>query len=257
MPGVSVRVLRGAAAEDGEIGEIEIEVPFPLLGYLDGQPGGYVAGGRRFRTGDFGRLRPDGALELLGRRDRMVKINGTRVEPGEVEGVLLLHPEIHDVFVTAAEIDNRTALAAYLVAAQVTDKDLTAHARRHLPAAMVPTAIVRVREIPRMLNGKVDARRLPRPESTALTPDSSDTPAGELEIAIATMWTELLGHRTIGRLDDFAQLGGDSLAMARLLEWLRSRYHVDFPLRTFLTDPTVAGVAAAVGKMAGIKSHDS
>jgi amino acid adenylation domain-containing protein len=249
MPGVSVRVLHSADGADGETGEIEIEVPFPLLGYLDGQSGGFDADGRRFRTGDFGRLRPDGALDLLGRRDRMVKVNGIRVEPGEIEGVLLLHPEVHDVFVAAVEIDGRIALAAYLVGAQVTDKDLTAHARRHLPAAMVPTVIVQVNEIPRMLNGKVDARRLPRPQTTTPRPGLSNAPVGELEMDIAAMWAELLGHRTVGRLDDFAQLGGDSLAMARLLERLRSRYRVEFPLRTFLNDPTVAGVAAAVGMM--------
>jgi amino acid adenylation domain-containing protein len=255
MPGVAARVLHGAAGQDGEIGEIEIEVPFPLLGYLDGQPGGFVAGGRRFRTGDFGRLRPDGALELLGRRDRMVKVNGIRVEPGEIEGVLLLHPDVHDAFVAAVETDNRTTLSAYLVAGQVADNDLIGHARRHLPAVMVPTAIVRVSEIPRMLNGKVDARRLPRPGATTLRPDSGNAPSGELETDIAAMWAELLGHRAIGRHEDFMQLGGDSLAMARLLDWLRSRYRAELPLRTFLSDPTVAGVAAAVSAMTGVECH--
>ncbi|MFG3104234.1 AMP-binding protein [Streptomyces sp. NPDC048182] len=237
LPGVSFRVL-GA----GGIGEIEIETPFPLPGYLGDEPGGFDADGRRFRTGDLGRVRADGELEVLGRRDGLVKVNGARVELGEVEGALRLHEDVRDVVAAAVEHEEGTVLAAYHVG-DAAEADLRAHARRLLTPAAVPTVFVPMAEIPRTLNGKADRRRLPRPGAG---PVSGSAPRDGLERDIMAIWAELLGLAAIGRDDDFVRLGGDSLATARLLDRLRTRHGVEIPLRTFLSAPTVAGLAATV-----------
>ncbi|HEX6472233.1 MAG TPA: AMP-binding protein [Streptosporangiaceae bacterium] len=160
MPGVSVRVL--GAARAGDVGEVEITVPFRLLGYLNGDPGGFdPADPYRHRTGDLGRLREDGELELLGRLDGMVKVRGLRIELDDVANVLLRHPAVHDVHVAVAGADSAAVLRAYVVVTGDPDeKELVRHARGHLPAGMVPDEIVRVSTLPRTLNGKVDQRRL-------------------------------------------------------------------------------------------------
>lgn len=169
MPGVSVRVL--GAAKTGDAGEIEISVPFRLHGYLTGRTGGFdPADPHRYRTGDLGRLREDGALEVLGRRDRQVKLRGWRIELDDVTNVLLGHPAVHDVHVTVEgeetgdagrTEDSRAVLRAYVVSTGGGDeRELLRFARGRLPLAMVPDEFVLVDVLPRTLNGKVDQERL-------------------------------------------------------------------------------------------------
>lgn len=246
LPGVEIRVLAAGRPVTGTIGEIEIRTPFPLGGYLDGRPGGF-AEPHAYRTGDLGRLREDGALEVLGRRDQQVKVNGVRVELGEVEDVLRRHPGVRDVCAAAvAEGDADPVLCAYVVAEDaVTDEELRAHADAGLLPGSRPAVFVRLAAIPRTLNGKADRRALPVP-SAARTVEADDRPRDGVEAEIASLWCELLHLPAVGRQDSFTLLGGDSLAIARLLDRLRSRYGTDLPLRVFAENPTVAGLAAAV-----------
>ncbi|WP_162135065.1 AMP-binding protein [Streptomyces sp. TR1341] len=246
LPGVEIRVLAAGRPVTGGIGEIEIRTPFPLGGYLDGRPGGF-AESHAYRTGDLGRLRADGALEVLGRRDQQVKINGVRVELGEVEDVLRRHPSVGDACAAAvAEGDADPALCAYVVADDtVTDEELRAHADAGLPPGSRPAVYVRLAAIPRTLNGKADRRALPLP-SVARAVEADDRPRKGAEAEIAALWCELLHLPAVGRRDSFTLLGGDSLAIARLLDRLRARFGTDVPLRVFAADPTVAALAAAV-----------
>ncbi|WP_424217348.1 non-ribosomal peptide synthetase (plasmid) [Streptomyces sp. BI20] len=246
LPDVEVRVLAAGTPVTDTIGEIEIRTPFPLGGYLDGRAGGFT-GTDRYRTGDLGRLRPDGVLEVLGRRDQQVKINGVRVELGEVEDTLRRHPGVRDVCAAAvSESDADPALVAYVVAdASVTDEQLRAHAATDLAPGCRPTLYVRLAAVPRTLNGKADRRALPLPSAVRAI-DTEDGPREGTEAEIAGIWCELLHLSAVGRHDDFTLLGGDSLAIARLLDRLRSVFGVDLPFRTFVEDPTVSGLAAAV-----------
>nr|WP_237270697.1 non-ribosomal peptide synthetase [Streptomyces caniscabiei] len=246
MPGVDVRVLAAGEPVTGTIGEIEIRTPFPLGGYLDGLTGGFT-GTHAYRTGDLGRLRPDGVLEVLGRRDQQVKVNGVRVELGEVEEVLRGHPGVRDVCVAGvAEPDADTVLCAYVVVDDsVNDEELRAHAEGGLVPGSRPAVYLRLAAIPRTLNGKADRRALPLPAALrAAGPE--DRPRGWAEARIAEVWCDLLHLSAVGRNDSFPLLGGDSLAIARLLDRLRSLFGVDVPLRVFAANPTVAGLAAAV-----------
>ncbi|WP_405690192.1 non-ribosomal peptide synthetase [Streptomyces sp. NBC_00057] len=246
MPGVEVRVLAAGKPVTDAIGEIEIRTPFPLSGYLDGRAGGFT-GTDRYRTGDLGRLRPDGVLEVLGRRDQQVKVNGVRVELGEVEDVLRRHPGVADACAAAvAEPDADPVLCAYVVAADsVTDEELRDHAAACLVPGSGPALYVRLAAIPRTLNGKADRRALP-PPAAARAAHLEHRPRDGAEARIADVWCELLHLPGVGRHDSFTLLGGDSLGIARLLDRLRSLFGVDVPLRVFAADPTVAGLAAAV-----------
>ncbi|MEU8924841.1 non-ribosomal peptide synthetase [Kitasatospora sp. NPDC048545] len=245
MPGVEVTVLAAGRPVTEAIGEIEIRTPFPLAGYLGDARGGFV-GPDRYRTGDLGRLRADGVLEVLGRRDQQVKVNGARVELGEIEDLLRRHPGVADVCAAVAEeADGEPVLCAYLVAAAVTDEELRAYAAEGLPAAARPALYLRLAAIPRTLSGKADRRALPSP-AAARAGHTGEQPLDGLEAGIAELWRELLHVPAVGRHDDFALLGGDSLGIARLLDGLRTRFGVEVPLRVYVGAPTVAGLAAAV-----------
>jgi acyl-coenzyme A synthetase/AMP-(fatty) acid ligase len=163
MPGVSVRVL--GAENTGDVGEVEITVPFRLLGYLNGRVGGFdLADPYRYRTGDLGRFRADGALEVLGRRDSQVKVRGLRIELDDIANVLLGHPGVHDVHVTVVgedSADTAAVLRAYVVSTGGWDeRELLGYARERLPKGMVPDEFVPVDVLPRTLNGKVDRHLL-------------------------------------------------------------------------------------------------
>ncbi|MFG2043715.1 non-ribosomal peptide synthetase [Dactylosporangium sp. NPDC048998] len=254
MPGVEVRVLVAGRPVVDQIGEVEIKTPFRLGGYLDGYTGGF-AGPYRYRTGDLGRLRPGGDLEILGRRDQQVKVNGVRVELGEVEDVLRRHPAVTDVCAALVEeAGSDPLLCAYVVAGEVGEETLRSHAAAALPQAHRPALYVRLAALPRTLSGKVDRRRLPSP-AAARAADRTHEPNAGLEAEIAAIWVELLGLPSVGRRDDFALLGGDSLRTARLLDRMRARFGVDVPLRVFVTDPTVAGLATAVAAAPGAAQH--
>ena len=252
LPGVEVLVRAGGRPVTGTIGEVELRTPFPLGGYLTGPAGGFE-GPDVYRTGDLGRIRADGELEILGRRDQQVKIHGVRVELGEVEEVLRSHPSVVDVCATVVTSGADDALlCAYVVTdgspgspTSPDDEELRSYAARQLSPGHRPALYVRLAALPRTLTGKIDRRSLPAP-SEARAAAGGPAPRDPVEHEIARLFGELLHLPAVGRDQDFTLLGGDSLAVARLLDSLRSRFGAEIALRTFVTDPTVAGLARAV-----------
>jgi amino acid adenylation domain-containing protein len=174
----------------------------------DGPPGS-----RRYRTGDMVRILDDGALEFAGRADGQVKINGVRVEPGEVEAALASHPDVIEAAVKAVtDPHGIQRLAAWVVASR-TD-GLTAYLRERLPSALVPAIVTTLDTLPRTTSGKTDRARLPEPDWSSGTPTAAATTAEERIVLAA--WRQLLDVEQIGLDDDFFRLGGHSLLMTRL-----------------------------------------
>ncbi|MFD2762616.1 amino acid adenylation domain-containing protein [Micromonospora eburnea] len=174
IDGVAVRLLDGdlRPVPDGQSGEICIASPGLARGY-GGRPAltaeRFVPdpfgtpGARLYRTGDLARRHPDGNLEYLGRADRQIKIRGYRVDPAEVEGVLLAHPAVTGAAVTAATDERaRTYLVAHLTGdlAEVGDAVLRAYLARTLPPHMLPRRFARLSRFPTTRTGKIDRRAL-------------------------------------------------------------------------------------------------
>lgn len=157
------------AVADGDIGELYIGGSGVARGYAGDPmataekfvPDPFAAqpGERLYRTGDLGRRRPDGTLEFLGRCDRQIKLRGYRVEPAEVEGALLAHPDVLGAVVTLATDDrDRKYLVAHVTGelASTTDAVLRAHLARTLPPYLMPRRFVRLDRFPTTHNGKID-----------------------------------------------------------------------------------------------------
>ncbi|TDP92957.1 non-ribosomal peptide synthetase [Labedaea rhizosphaerae] len=209
-------------------------------------PHPYLAGERVYRTGDWGRMGPDGALTFLTRRDDQVKIRGVRIELGEVEHALRAHPQVSAAAVIAWEAapgDKR--LAAYVVATCSVD-ELTRHAKQLLPGYAVPGSIALLPELPVHSNGKLNKRALPDPERRTEPEPVSCPPRTPTEAAVCEIWAAVLGLPAIGVDEDFFAAGGHSLLATRAIARLRQAFTPTLPLTLMFDHATPAGAAAAI-----------
>jgi amino acid adenylation domain-containing protein len=242
-----------------QVGEIVVKSRYIALGYWQKPEVTRSAfsfdprGGdeRFFRTGDLGRIRPDGCLEHLGRKDRQVKIRGIRIEPAEVEAILAKHPSVRQAAVTAyEEVPGQKELVAYVVPAPDMKPSATVlreYLRGLLPAQMVPTAFVSLDQIPVTANGKVDRRALPPPEVHVRQPEVQFVaPSTFLERTIVRTWEEVLRVPGIGVLDRFLDLGGNSLKAMQIITRLQNAVEHVLPIESLFNMATVKEQAAAI-----------
>ncbi|MFD9907617.1 amino acid adenylation domain-containing protein [Streptomyces sp. NPDC059063] len=213
-------------------------------------------GARMYRTGDMVRLRPDGALDFLGRHDDQVKVRGHRIELGEIRDALERRPEVRRAVVRAAA----GRIDAYVVPAGADAPDaglLRDQLRRTLPHYMVPTGIAFLTAVPLTPNGKVDHEALPTPprypgDGSHGHEDGDRT--GQLfalEGELALLAARVLGVEHVGPAEDFFAAGGSSLHAARYVTRVRDELGVRVDLETFLAAPTVEGLAQALGDGGG------
>jgi amino acid adenylation domain-containing protein len=211
-------------------------------------------GKRLYRTGDFVRQRPDGEMEFLGRVDEQVKVQGNRIELGEISATLHRHPAVRSSVVVVDEHrSEERRLIAYLVADGGRPPDteqLRAHLAEHLPSFMLPAAFVCLEELPLTPNGKVDRAALPAPSAAnTVQPPDSARPENELQQVLETIVAELLELDRVGVEENFFMLGGHSLLGAQLITRIGDRFGVEMSLRSLFENPTVAGMAAEVERL--------
>ncbi|WP_032632419.1 condensation domain-containing protein, partial [Pseudomonas syringae] len=211
---------------------------------------------RMYRTGDLARWNVDGTLEYLGRNDDQVKIRGVRIELGEIESQFSQLPGIEEALVLAREDQpGQPRLVGYFTeradATPTSVDELRVALLARLPAYMVPSALVRLNAWPLTANGKVDRRSLPVPDRDALSTGEYQAPQGELEAALAGIWSELLQVERVGRDDRFFELGGHSLLAMRMVSQVRQRLSLELALGELFADSSLSAVArclAAAGR---------
>ena len=202
-------------------------------------------GARLYRTGDRARWRSDQRLEFLGRVDQQIKIRGFRVEPAEIEAVLLGHPEISQAVVVPTR-GQSLRLAAYFVprnqASIPQAADLRSFLADRLPDYMVPSAFLAISQIPLTPNGKLDASALPSIDATENEYVSPRTPTEE---TVASLFAEVLGLERCGATDHFFELGGHSLLATSLVSKLRNA-GITVHLRAVFETPTVEALSRRI-----------
>jgi amino acid adenylation domain-containing protein len=209
-------------------------------------------GSRLYRTGDLGRVLADGSVDLIGRRDGMVKVRGYRVELGEIESMLGEHPLVTEARVLLhATAHGDRQLVAYLVPARADDPVgldlLRPWLADRLPDYMHPSTLVHLERIPLTPNGKLDTAALPEPDGRD-TGDTYVAPEGPMEELVADIWSEVLGKR-VGTQDAFIDIGGDSIRAVALTGALRNAA-LKVTVRDLFAHPTVSLLARMLAERA-------
>ncbi|MBG4856127.1 non-ribosomal peptide synthase/polyketide synthase [Pseudomonas aeruginosa] len=218
-------------------------------------------GSRLYRTGDLARYRADGVIEYLGRIDHQVKIRGFRIELGEIETRLLEQDSVREAVVVAQPGVAGPTLVAYLVPTEAALVDAESARQQELRSAlknsllavlpdyMVPAHMLLLENLPLTPNGKINRKALPLPDASAVR-DAHVAPEGELERAMAAIWSEVLKLGHIGRDDNFFELGGHSLLVTQVVSRVRRRLDLQVPLRTLFEHSTLRAYAQAVAQLA-------
>jgi thioesterase domain-containing protein/acyl carrier protein len=205
-------------------------------------------GDRIYRTGDLGRKLADDRFECLGRLDHQVKIQGFRIELGEIETVLRAVPGVNEALVIAdRRQEGHARLLAYWVG-PAEREDLIEAAQHKLPAYMVPAAFVPLQVVPLNTNGKIDFKRLPKPEIAGLSKSSATRPPSQIESRIMEVWARVLGSARVPIDQSFFTLGGTSALALMMVARLEQELGVELSLQAFFAAPTVEGIAANIGK---------
>ena len=202
-----------------------------------------------YRTGDLGRLRFDGTIDILGRVDDQFKVRGVRISPTEIEAAITTESEIDQCCVLPLKKGSKLSLAAFLVSSQPDTVDVETVRgilQKQLPAAMVPEKFVVLSEIPLTANGKTDRkalRALSEKESEQML-RSLKKPENEEQKIILGIWCDLFGRNDLGISDHFFDLGGHSLLAAQLTARLRETFGRLLPMGLIFDAPTIEELEA-------------
>lgn len=254
---VSLRDEDGAPTPVGEIGEIWISGPGLARGYFGDEDAtarsfrmaAWGPGGQRrtYLSGDLARADADGRLFYVGRRDEQVKVRGYRVELGEVGAALKAHPDVVDACVatdTGNSVGSRLLAWATVRPGGPGTDALRAFLAGRLPGHMVPNELRTVDSMPLTPNGKVDRKALleqARATSRTASPAAPDAPRGDsLQAAVAAIWAEELGVSEVGLGDDFFDLGGHSLLVAKVIRRTRTETGAQVGARALFEAPRLA-----------------
>ncbi|MFF8609956.1 amino acid adenylation domain-containing protein [Streptomyces sp. NPDC015346] len=253
----------------GAVGELYVGGTGLALGYHDRprltaehflpDPFSGVPGARMYRTGDLVRLRADGTLDYRGRRDSQIKLRGYRIEPAEIESVLLALAGVTQAVVRGVD----GVLVAHVEAAEPepTPQELAKLCAAELPPHMVPAAFVVRGELPRLPGGKIDPSRLGRPRRADFAHADFAEPETETERIVGRVWAQVLDVDVVGAGDDFFTIGGHSLLATVITSQVSEELGREIPLRALFEAPVLreyaalCDAAAARDTSGGIVTH--
>ena len=201
---------------------------------------------RIYKTGDVARWLPDGNLEYLGRLDHQVKLRGFRIELGEIEAVLLQHNNVKQATVVLHEKGDNPYLAAYVTLIKPLEN--IAHTLRtwletRVPNYMLPTFFVQLDSMPLTPNGKINRKALPEPEMQHSNRQFV-APRDSLELRLVLLWEKILGISPVSIVDNFFEVGGDSLLSIRLISNINAEFGVRIPLHMIFQNSTIEQLAS-------------
>ncbi len=253
FPDVTVHVLDEELniVPYGVVGEICFAGRGVARGYLDraqltAEKFLTMHGQRFYRTGDLGRLHPDGNLEILGRNDFQVQLRGMRIEPAGIENLVRSLKLAHECVAVLKQVAaNDERLVAYVVAPRSDVNELRRIIATHLPDYMVPQHVIEIDALPVTTNGKVDRRRLAEMQLQLVSSTTSDaSPQTAQEQTVAEVFARLLGVTHVGTDDDFFALGGHSLLAVVAMQDISTRLGVQLPPHALFESGTVRSIAA-------------
>jgi amino acid adenylation domain-containing protein len=254
------------AVEEGSIGEIYIAGDGVSKGYINNDdltaqrylinPFSKDKNAKIYRTGDLGKLLPNGLIQCLGRIDHQVKIRGYRIELEEIEQHLLAQPGINKAIVTAEELQpENQQLVAYIIPENYNpeynyNNEIRAWRKElahTLPSFMVPSLFHTLEKYPLTPNGKVDRKALSGylKTFTSTARIYLDARTNEEKI-IKNIWTKALKIDNISITDNFFELGGHSLLAVQIMQKTEAETGVKLPLASLFEHNTIEKIASLI-----------
>ena len=215
----------------------------------------YEGGIRWYKTGDMGRFWSDGTIEFLGRKDTQVKVRGHRIELGEIESVLNQYPGIIGSVVDVVGIKESKKIYAYIISRQknLDFESIEQFLKSYLPEYMIPSKFVIGEKMPLSLNGKVERSYVRSVLEDNLSVESAnyEEPIGTTEIAISSIWKEVLKVEKLSRNDDFFEIGGDSLKAVSIMSQLKQKnlVPINTSVQILFTDSTIKKFAEQINRL--------
>lgn len=247
----------------GIVGELCIGGPGIARGYVNlpdltaerftPNPFDITGGSRLYRTGDRARLCYNGAIELVGRADRQMKIQGFRIEPGEIEAVIKQHPLVHQTVVTlqAESISGEKPICAFVVPREgttITIDELHLYASARLPVYMLPSYVI-LQTLPLTVKGNVDLSALSQRGKMKDPPEVvSVAPRTETEQILLHIWQQVLRTEHVSIHDNFFDSGGYSFLLVQIHQKLKEIFKRDVNILDLFLYPTVASFAAYISE---------
>jgi amino acid adenylation domain-containing protein len=257
----------GVPVACGEVGQLVVRSPYVALGrWLNGasvrddfpdDPD--TPGARILHTGDLVRLKKDGLVELVGRKDRQLKIRGIRIEPAEIEAALRLHPNVLDAAILPRRKNEQARLIAYVTSRGTPAEELIPalkdFLKTRLASHLQPHRIHALEQIPRLPSAKLDMAALAAIDEGKIAEEeqgttSAATDGSDLERTLTAIWCRVLDRPSVSRDDDFFDLGGDSLATLGLMFDIEEALGVELPVTMIYSAPTIASLAQAIAQHA-------
>ena len=258
---VSLHDNEGQPVPVGAVGEIVVKSEYLAKGYWRNQTLTQATFSsehgqddqRIYRTGDLGRMQPDGSLTYIGRKDSQVKIRGHSVELADVEAALLEVENVLEAVVIALEDRPGTLrLVAYLVPSRLpapTASSIRTTLEIRLPQQMIPSTYVILDTLPLTAAGKVNRSSLPEPGNQRPQLDRGyQAPRTPIEARLARIWKEVLALDEVGIYDRFLDLGGDSLLAVKIVSRIVRALQVEIPLRSLFDAPTIYEMAIIISQ---------
>ncbi|UOY89131.1 non-ribosomal peptide synthetase [Bacillus glycinifermentans] len=206
----------------------------------------FYPGERMYRTGDLARWLPDGHVEWLGRLDSQVKIRGYRIEPGEIEAAIRHIEGVREAAVAARTENGETGLVAYIEGQN--QQTVRTELAKRLPAYMMPSHVIEMKQWPVTPSGKLDRKALPAPDGAA-DRGAYAPPRNMTEMKLARLWEEVLKNGPVGIRDHFFERGGHSLKATALVSRIVKEFGVQVPLKDIFARPTVEELAAVIQEL--------
>lgn len=207
----------GSIVADGDIGELCFDNPF-VRGYINlPEETEKAFKNGVYHTGDLARVDENGNYVLLGRSGDMIKINGNRIEPAEIEASVKQVLGIGWAAARGFEENGKSYLCAYYTEDVEVDPDkMREELSKRLPYYMIPAYYIKIDKVPLKPNGKMDRKALPKPDASDFKTDYA-APENEIQEKLCTAMAAVLGLEQVGINDDFYELGGDSLGSIKVI----------------------------------------
>jgi amino acid adenylation domain-containing protein len=231
--------LHGAGVSRGYLGKPELTAEkFTSAEFVDGY---------WYKTGDLAKWHEDGEIEYLGRKDSQVKIRGYRIEPGEIEACLQQHPQVSAAAVLSKkDASGKLQLRAFVSLFEpISILSLREYLSMRLPEYMVPEIFHLQEAMPITSNGKIDRKLLLMQPDTIAEKVTYIPAAGELEQKLVSIWESVLERDQIGTMDNFFEIGGDSLKTIMIFHHIKKIYP-DLKISKLFSYHTISQQAAFI-----------